>query len=247
MQQVLSQLHSDCSKNISDSWLSKVTEWTVYFENKFHLKNIFQKFNCVHTGTSEKQALVVGTQWYYFSSFMPWFLCQAAAKVSDNEKRHYVIQTAFEELGMHNVSEIHAEMFMDCLSYVGIDKTKRDALNISVQLSKSLTLLSESLLATNSDDVIFGMLLGLEIPAKENIETIYQSLCYQKNFESILANHKFFQLHRKIEIEHVQLTVSNFLRFCKNNKQKNDFHKGFDVGVQFWHMFWEGISAQINN
>jgi pyrroloquinoline quinone (PQQ) biosynthesis protein C len=102
-----------------------------------------------------------------------------------------------------------------------------------------------SLVSFKSDSEVLGILLGLEIPAEENIEMIFTSLGYSESVSAVLAKTKFFALHRAIEIEHVRLTVSNFLRFCSTEEQRAQFVAGFDTGLEFWKRYWNAVSDGI--
>jgi hypothetical protein len=177
---------------------------------------------------------------------MPWFLCQAAAMVSTNEKRHYVIQTAFEELGMRDAREIHPDMFWDAAKAVGIAEEERAAIHREPAPAAVLASLRAMLLSYKTDEEVLGILLGLEIPARENIETVFSSLAHSRDARATLDAHKFFVLHRQIEIEHVRLTVSNFLRFCTEDAQKERFIRGFDDGLAFWRSFWGSASDEVS-
>lgn len=208
---------------------------------------IFETYQTHHPKPSFQKAKVVGTQWHRFSSFMPWFLCQAAATVSTNEMRHYVIQTAFEELGMRDVSEIHPDMFWEACLLAGVTPNDRQRLDSEASIGQTLEYLKTNILAAHSDAEVMGMLLGLEIPAVENIETVYSALGHDKETLNKLDNGRFFPIHRQVEIEHVRLTVSNFLRFCKSKEAKVNFYDGFDKGIAFWKMFWAAMDGLISS
>lgn len=237
--------YNTTKERIFTSTHPEVIHWTLFFKNRVDDLRIFDSFERVYPRGSVARAVIVGTQWYRFSSFMPWFLCQAAAMVSDNEKRHYIIQTAFEELGMRDVAEIHPELFWQAAMVAGVSEADRERLKSAAPVSSDLDKLKNDLIAANSDAMVLGLLLGLEIPARENIETIFSSLAINPVLEMKLAQHIFFKLHRKIEIEHVRLTVANFLRFCKTEIEREEFIKGFDAGVDFWRRFWDGIGMMI--
>lgn len=220
----------------------EVVLWTNFFQNRFRSLQIFERF-MESTGASDiHKAKAVGTQWYRFSSFMPWFLCRAASMVSDNIKRHYVIQTAFEELGMRDVNEIHPEMFKQATECAQLTYQDFEALKSYDLVTKVLDWLANALLHSTSDAHVMGMLLGLEGPAEENIDTLFGSLAYTGEIEEELMKTKFFRLHRAIECEHVRLTISNFLRFNTDEESKNAFITGFDDGIQFWENYWNSVS-----
>lgn len=222
-----------------------VIEWTRSFEKLTAESAIFQDFEKNHPEPSRERAIVVGSLWHRFSAFMPWFLCQAAAMVSTNEKRHYVIQTAFEELGMRDAREIHPEMFWNAAEAAGVASDDRERVLSNPEPTNVLADLRSALLSYTTDEEVLGILLGLEIPARENIETVYSSLAHNKELRSSLDQHKFFCLHRQIETEHVRLTISNFLRFCATEDQKSRFVRGFNDGLRFWRRFWDSASAMI--
>lgn len=222
-----------------------VLEWTRYFEKLTADAEIFRDFEERNPTSSLKQATVVAALWHRFSAFMPWFLCQAAAMVSSNEKRHYVIQTAFEELGMRDVREIHPDMFWSAAELAGVNVAEREQTLNAPAPTRVLLDLRAALLSYKTDEEVLGILLGLEIPAIENIETVFSSLAHNEISRSRLYAHKFFRLHRQIETEHVRLTVSNFLRFCTTEEQKDLFVRGFNDGLKFWRNFWDSASDTI--
>lgn len=218
----------------------EIQEWTRRFMDAAYMQLNFEAFHAA-TPRSKAKAIAVSTQWYQFSSFMPWFLCQAAANVSNNEKRHYVIQTAFEELGMRDVTEIHPEMFRQTCAAVGISPANFDALGAYQPIQGLLQRLTGNVLATRDDDFIMGMLLGLELPAEDNISSVFWSAAHDDGAEASLRDSKFFKLHMALETEHVRLTVSNFLRFCDTDAKKLRFQDGFAVGIDFWRDFWNTL------
>jgi Iron-containing redox enzyme len=158
-----------------------------------------------------------------------------------NEKRHYVIQTAFEELGMRDVSEIHPEMFKRTCQSVGISTSEFGRLSTYQPVQELLQSLAARLKQNFDDDFILGMLLGLELPAEDNISSVFWSSAFDRDAEELLRNSKFFKLHMALEVEHIRLTVSNFIRFCISEDQKRHFQEGFLVGIEFWSDFWREL------
>lgn len=218
-----------------------IKEWTRFFTDRAYQVLDFSKFH-KEVPRSNAKAVAVSTQWYQFSAFMPYFLCQAAAFMSTNEKRHYVIQTAFEELGMRDVDEIHPEMFKQCCVEAGIPGEMFQKLSAHEPVQALLLRLNDLMLASQDDDYIMGMLLGLELPAEDNISSIFHSCAFDSTAEAKLRTHKFFKLHMALECEHVRLTVSNFLRFSLATEAKNQFIAGFDEGIRFWVDYWQEMS-----
>jgi len=222
----------------------EVLKWTKFFRYRTLARDIFAAMTGVSPST--ERARVVSVQWHRFSEFMPAFLCQAAAMVTTNEKRHYVIQTAFEELGMRDVHEIHPDMFWAAAATAGASDADRMRMRGPGPVQSALDDLWRSLVSFRTDPEVLGILLGLEIPAEENIEMIFTSLGYSEPVRAELAKTKFFALHRAIEIEHVRLTVSNFLRFCSTDEQRTQFVRGFDAGLDFWKRYWKSVSEAVS-
>lgn len=224
-----------------------IIQWTNFFYQRCDIDTIFGKFaeSIQNVKAPKLTSIAVSSQWYRFSSFMPWFLSRAASMVSNNVKRHYVIQTAYEELGMRDVEEIHAEMFKSAAILTGVNDNQINQLMDYEPIADRLGWLANRLLHCGSDAEVMGMLLGLECPANENIDTIFNALAYDEDTKNLAKETKFFKLHRAIETEHVRLTVSNYLRFCPDEIQKNQFINGFDSGIEFWRSFWSEVNLLI--
>ena len=225
----------------------EVIKWIDFFNERFRKKKIFETFEGKHPLPDFTKAQVVGSLWYQFSDFMPWFLSQATANADSNEVRHYIIQTAFEELGMRDVHEIHPEMFWGVVKASGVSDADRARLGRNHGIKQVLAFLKTSLLECKTQSEILGMVLGLEMPAQENIESIFYSVAHSKEVEAMLTESKFFKLHRQLEEEHIRLAISNFLRFCPSQVEKQEFIKGYDLGITFWEMFWENASKTIES
>src|SRR5262249_52308688 len=96
--------------------------------------------------------------------------------------------------------------------------------------------------AAESDALVLGMLLGFELPAIDNISSVFLSVAHDAEAESKLARTKFFRLHMALEVEHVRLTVANFLRFCPTEREKAEFTAGFTAGIAFWRDYWRVLA-----
>lgn len=216
-----------------------------YFHQIIQKKKIFESFN-EKLPRGLLTARIVATAWHAFSDFMPEFLCHAATLMSNNLARHFVIQIAFDELGMRNHKLIHPQLFWEAAKSVGIT-AEYSVISQSEGVKGSLDFLRNHLASCYSDIQIFGILLGLEIPAIENIETIFSSMSYNQSSAEILEKEMFFILHREVEIEHISFAISNFLRFKRSKKDIDPFIDGFDHGVIFWEMFWRAVKNQVVN
>ena len=205
-----------------------VTNWTKRFYEMAFPNDIFGPVQASPFLGTQKSVLIIGNQWHQFSQFMPWFLCQAAANVSTNAARTAIARIAWEELGSGIRGEIHADQFLDCVKIAGSE-------SVTIPLPGPRTGdLEEALLKSRGNDsYIFGMCLGLEIVAIENIETIFESLAVSTD------------VRRVNEEGHIEHSVNNFLRFCLTDHQKQEFMKGFHLAVNFWQNFWHEAASQL--
>jgi hypothetical protein len=220
-----------------------VIKWSSFFTDRYESCQIFERFNRSKSESRQQSAISAAVYWYHFSEFAPWFDCQAAAMLTKNQMRHYVIQVAFEELGMRKENEIHSDLFWQAAFHIGAEENHKASGVESKEITKPLAFLRSGLLSCASDSEILGMALGFEIPARENIETLFECMAFNEESKSNLAKTKFFKLHRQIEAEHIRLSVANFLRFCESEEERAAFTKGFDLGVKFWDEFWLGMAA----
>lgn len=219
----------------------EVLEWTKFFYKRANVEKIFKEITENPLFSSEISAHVVGKMWHSFSEFMPKYLCSSAAKVNSNEIRHYIAQVAFEELGSRNIDHLHSKLFYNCLEMANVPDGISEIFNAEVPLE----FLWQELQKTESTEKILGISLGLEMPAVENIETIFNSLAHNSDVSEKLSKSLFFRIHRVNEEEHIRLNVANFLRFCPSEDQKVNFISGFDVAIKFWNNFWSNANGEI--
>lgn len=238
----LDQYYNSAQETHFSSKNPQLLEWVDFFTTRFRQKKIFETFS-LDFESSTTNANIVAIAWHQFSEFMPYFLCQACALLSSNEKRHFAIQTAFEELGMRNVNKIHHNMFWDAAKSANCAE---DVIKYFTSIKTHLSWLKFLLLKAKNDSYVLGILMGLEGPAEENIELIFNSLAHDEPSKKILASHEFFVVHRQVEVEHVRLTVANFLRFCEKTDDRKDFINGFDDGIEFWNRFWNTVKLELN-
>jgi hypothetical protein len=196
-----------------------VREMVKFFQLRYEKYSIFENFT-TQVRMGPVLSRVVASQWYQFSKFMPSFICRAASKVSNNEIRHYVIQTAFEELGMRDVTQIHCELFRQAVERIGINVDCSDDLSMYKPTHELLSWAWQRLESYTDDAAVLGILLGFEAPAQENISLILSSIAYDESSRRALENDLFFKIHFAVEDEHVRLTLANFLRFCESLSSK---------------------------
>lgn len=221
----------------------EVVHWTNYFQSEASKHNVFVNINAT---LKNKRSLVaaesMATAWYDFTRYVPAFICKAVALTTDAERQHHLIQIAYDELGGKDKNYIHSKLYLEAIAEAGIQLMDNSLASIKAVLKG----LDNILTSTTSQYGIVGLLLSFEIIAEENIETLFNCLCYEKKVESILSDSPFFKIHRADETEHIRHSVANFLRFCKTEQHREEFKIAFDAGIDFWQRFWDQNARIIN-
>ncbi len=206
-------------------------------------ENIFSSMQPILQNKDLIVSEVVGVRWYHFSEFMPWFLTRMASLASTNRKRAAICQIAYEELGEGNPDKIHANEFIDALSIsVDIKSEKFQSARESC-FPNELKFLSRALEGKDiSDPLLFGISLGLEIVAIENIETLFEGVCYDEVLREKLGRTEFFIIHRQNEEEHIRHTTNGFINHVHTDQDEQDFMHGFYLSLKFWKQFWNNTA-----
>jgi hypothetical protein len=212
--------------------------WIDFFYERANSDLIFKAVLKHPAFSTALSAAVIGSKWKHFSEFMPWFLCQAAAKVSSNLKRTYICKPAFEELGMGIPEDIHPYQFQECLKLAGVTKSATHLAPIHIVRDFLFG-------ADREDNSIFGLCAGLEIIANDNIEFLFNALAYNAHLRKQLSETEFFKIHRVNEQGHIELTIGNFLRFSPLREDRLKFLEGFDKAIEFWFHFWNGGAIEM--
>ena len=177
---------------VYDKDSKEVTEWTEYFTKRAKIPQIFSEISKRLATRKYLHAEIVGTFWHHFSALAPQVMSLAAAKVDNNLMRHYIVQIIFEELGKRNHRFIHPDLFLDTIESIGITTERRKEI-VSCHLSKiGLDELSQIMMEAKSNSEILGILLGLEIDANENIQTIFSALAFDDDALSKIKDTPFF-------------------------------------------------------
>ena len=234
-------------ETVYDKDSKEVIEWTQYFSERANIPEIFSEISKRLSTKNYLHAEVVGTFWHHFSALAPQVMSLAAARVDNNLMRHYIVQIIFEELGTRNHRLIHPDLFLDAIESIGISSLRRQEL-VARHLQKlGFNLLSQVMDEAKSNSEILGVLLGLEIDANENIQTIFDALSFNDEATTKIKDTPFFKIHRIAEDEHIRLDVANFLRFCQTESEKEKFFLGFDKAVNFWTHYWNAMSEIIDS
>lgn len=233
-------------ENIYDKDSAEVIEWTDRFSKRANIPTIFNEIGKRIATKKFLNAEIVGTFWHHFSALAPQVMSIAAAKVDSNLMRHYIVQIIFEELGTRNHRLIHPDLFLDTIEEIGVTKERRKNLVKKYLAILGLDNLVSVMNGAKTNSEILGILLGLEIDANENIQTIFDSLAFDDEAEVKVKHTPFFKIHRIAEDEHIRIDVANFLRFCQTDKEKGEFTQGFDKAVSFWKNYWDAMAQIID-
>lgn len=191
--------YSGVEERIYTATNPEVIRWSELFNQRWKQRMIFESFFARCPELCHARAVVVGTQWHRFSEMVPGLLCKAASMVSTNRKRHYVIQATFEELGMRKEEEIHADLFWQAAQLATVTATDLERLSVDNGVTQALQGLSDAVSSAPNDAQVMGLLLGLEAPAEENIETVFSALAVDEELRRSMEATLFFRFHRTIE------------------------------------------------
>lgn len=233
-------------ENVYDKNSAEVIEWTEKFSKRANIPAIFSEIGKRIATKRFLHTEIVGTFWHHFSALAPQVMSIASAKVDNNLMRHYIVQIIFEELGTRNHRVIHPDLFLDAIESIGVTTERRKYLIGKYLPSLGFDSLVSVMTDAKTNSEILGILLGLEIDANENIQTIFDSLSYDNDTEENVKNTTFFKIHRIAEDEHIRIDVANFLRFCQTDKEKEEFVQGFDKAVLFWKNYWDAMAEIID-
>jgi Iron-containing redox enzyme len=222
----------------------EIVFWTDHFLREARKRNVFVNIKAtLQSKRSLAAAETMATAWYDFTRYVPTFITKAVAQTDDPERQHHLIQVAYDELGGSDKGLIHSNLFLEAIAKIGV---KVVPCHSSSSIKEILHVLDKTLVGTKSQYGIVGLLMSFEIIAEENIETLFDGLCYDADCKEPLSASPFFKIHRADETEHIRHSVANFLRFCVTDGQREEFKRSFDEGIDYWHRFWDQCARMIN-
>ncbi|APR36710.1 iron-containing redox enzyme family protein [Paraburkholderia sp. SOS3] len=222
----------------------EVIFWTRHFVSEAEKRNVFARIKATSSNRpSHGAAQTLATAWYEFTRYVPTFLTRAVAQSGDPERQHHLIQIAYDELGGRNKEFIHSRLFLKAIDAIGL---KVEASESGASIRDVIRILDATLAHTDSEAGIIGLLLSFEIIAEENIETLFDGLCYSEACGEVLSDSAFFRVHRADETEHIRHSVANFLRFCNTQSEREAFKQSFDQGIDYWRRFWDQCAHLIH-
>ncbi len=215
-----------------------INSWSNYFEIRAREAGIFDTtINSLNFKT-KTSSNVIGNKWLQFSTLMPKVLCLLASKVDSNHARMRILKIAWEELGEGKAKQIHSATFKICLDLADVE-VKNTPSNANSQLERY----AEGYFRSTSE--IFGLGLGLEIIAVQNIETVFNGLAYDSIIAFYLKQTEFFQIHFQNEESHIRHCIESFMKYCPDNNNKINFLIGFENGLRFWKSFWSEVAVEL--
>ena len=176
---------------------------------------------------------------------MPFFFGIASQKITSENERKHIRDIAFEEMGEGYYEKRHSKTFLDATSMSNQNSInwKKVILEQDTPVEQLLLSLEQSAREAKDQEYIWGLCLGMEIPANENIEVLFQTVRYDIDEEQLKAT-EFFKIHRQNEDKHIERNLKSFMSIL-NSKQLNTFIDGFDHAILFWRDFWKMAAIQI--
>lgn len=208
--------------------------------------DLFAEFEpAMQAHRSRRSAALVGTSWLRFSQLMTVLPAEAVSRLTTSAMRHCVMQTAFEELGERDPNMVHSDLFRAALGEIGV--TEHDLLDWSgfEPVTRAIARLRSHLVKSTSDAYLLGLLHGMEIPAEDIIEHLFEALAYDTAARTALDQSSFFEVHRVVETEHIRRGTANFLSFCPEVHHRMEFAGGFEDALRFWKEFWASLAAEM--
>lgn len=196
---------------------------SVFIRNA-HAYNIFQNQSSPNKRSADK----VADYWYSFSQLMPTILRSAASNITTKEQRTSLLEISKEEDGEIEGTP-HYIMFKESCEKAEINpqildlKVLRDLMHFA---------------SLNFDATILGLCFGLEVIANENIDYLFNNICWKECHRADLEKTLFFKIHRVNEDRHISSNFENYSRYCQTEESKHQFDHGFEFALSFWKNFW---------
>lgn len=202
------------------------------------IPEIFSKIDFNLKNDDAKLRARCASCWEKFSNDMPTFLAKAASRLDDHRAKAAIVTTAWEELGEGDDRQNHAILFERAVNKSNIDPAVLD--KERKQVSPPLP----SGLALSSDRQIFGICVGLEIPANENISTLFNALCGVDGDHETIRNTQFFKIHFVNEDRHIAEGIGNAIRIYNVSTDDFEFMSGFRQASRFWRDYWRYVEGE---
>lgn len=225
----------------------KVAHYTDFFLELADPDSIFQPFEAKIPEKSRETAKVIGSLWYHLSEAITDILCTALAKLENPYIRHFVIQTAYEELGENSEDMIHTTLLRQTLKVAGVEESDILKWSGEASVKETIDTLHQNLESCKSDAEISGLLLGLEIIAYENIQNVIDSLTYSDAVGKEVMATDWVRLHNTMEEEHIRRAVSVYVRFTPDFTSQRKFVHRFCQAIEFWQQYWGAIAKAASN
>lgn len=226
----------------SDSYNTTVEQYTKFFQELARPSEIFGNFRKSVPSKTHEGAKVIGSLWYHLSEAIVDVLCTALAKLENPKIRHFVIQTAYEELGEDSEDKIHTDLLRESLRAAGVTDVDILTWSGAKDVHASIESLYENLNSCISDEEICGVLLGMEIIAYENIANVVDYLDYSDDIGRQVRATEWVRLHNTLEEAHIHRSVSVFVRHVSDFTSRRKFVQKFMQTMEFWNEFWAAIA-----
>ena len=219
-----------------------VSHYTDFFMRLAKPEEIFPPFKAAIPQQSYETSVVIGSLWYHLSEAIVDYLCTSLAKLENPYIRHFVVQTAYEELGEESEDKLHTDLLRHTLKVAGIHDNDILEWSGEMDVKASLDTLHAQLDECQTDAEIAGLLLGLEIIAFENIQNVVDSISYSEEVAARVLETDWVRMHNVMEEAHIRRAVSVFVRFMPDLTSQRKFVHRFSQAMDFWKAFWGSVA-----
>lgn len=235
-------MHTESQMDVPEQVTDEVANYTRFFMELAKPEEIFPVFEATIPEKSQESATVIGSLWYHLSESIVDFLCKALGKLENPYIRHFVVQTAYEELGEDSEQMLHTDLLRQTLSVAGVTDTDILRWSGDMKVKESLEWLHQELDSCQTDAEITGILLGLEIIAYENIQNVLKAICYSDPVTDRVMETDWVRLHNQMEEHHIHRAVSVFVRYVTDLTSQRKFVQRFTQAMVFWQRFWAAVA-----
>ena len=234
-------MYSPASASIPSE--DRISTYIDFFNDLSKPESIFRAFQAAVPEKTADHAKVIGSLWYHLSEAIVDILCVALAKLKKPRIRHLVAQTVYEELGESSIDSIHTNLLRDMLLLARVDDT--DILRWSGHegINREIDALKGDLEACETDAEICGLLLGMELIAYQNVDTVIDYLSFNEAVGVAVRETPWARLHHQLEEGHIRRAVSVFVDDVPELTSQRHFVRTFMRTMRFWSEFWGQIAA----
>jgi len=220
----------------------RVAEQTQFFHSLAQADELFGAFRRSVPERSLANSKIVGALWFHLSEAIVDILCIALARLNNPKIRHFVVQTAYEELGEDSPDKLHTKLLLNMLQRAGVNE--QDILRWSGHegVNREIDKLKKDLWDSPSDVEICGILLGMEIIAYQNVDNVLDYLSSSEDVGAAVRATEWAKLHHQLEEGHSRRAVTGGVEHVPDLTSQRRCVAAFMRTIRFWRQFWAEIA-----